>query len=292
MPRWRVTEPYIDVWASDEPLSYTTSSGQRMSFGFTYKQRGQMDPPWTSRVTDALTYSYASTPHVMMRYASDSIALTNNPTLGPVVQPGSVWTHNWWQEITFWDPYLETNISNQALTTELDPYDNPTNEFMEFTGSYQGLIFSGDGGAIHFDVNNSTSSTPSGQVQVQVINPSGSGGPCIPYSYEDGYTSDEDNPYPVSGAFFVTNASYGFKVLFPDGSQDIYGLVVWHKDLTAQTSGAYGGTGQPRDSTAGAYMTERIDSQGRATLIGYEAKLLIAYRCHFGKPLRHQFQRL
>lgn len=278
MPSWWVDEPYINLWVADEPLSYTTSSGQEMTFRWTYKQRGQLDPPWTSRERDALTYSYASTPHVMMRYASDTLLSITNAGGVPVVQPGSSWQHNWWQEITFWDPYLETNIASPALTIERDINYNPTNVFMGFTGNYQGLLFGGDGGAIHFDINNSTAATASGQVKVQVLNPSSSGGPRIPYSYEDGYTGAEDTPYPVSGAFFVTNATYGFKVLFPDGSQDIYGLVLWHKNLTNYNGLNYGPPPkQPRVSTASAYLTERIDPEGRATLIGYEPKFHNAY---------------
>ena len=38
MPRWWVSEPYIDLWMSDTPLSYTMSSGNEMAFTFFYKQ--------------------------------------------------------------------------------------------------------------------------------------------------------------------------------------------------------------------------------------------------------------
>src|ERR1700734_3547373 len=47
MPKWWVNEPYINLWAADEPLSYMTSSGQQMKFRWTYKQRGQLDFPWS-----------------------------------------------------------------------------------------------------------------------------------------------------------------------------------------------------------------------------------------------------
>src|SRR6266496_486453 len=39
MPEWRITEPYQSLWISDEPLSYMTSSGQKMSFQWNYRQR-------------------------------------------------------------------------------------------------------------------------------------------------------------------------------------------------------------------------------------------------------------
>ena len=37
MPRWSVSEPYINLHIADEPLSYATSSGQQMTFRFLYK---------------------------------------------------------------------------------------------------------------------------------------------------------------------------------------------------------------------------------------------------------------
>ncbi|HTI70827.1 MAG TPA: RHS repeat-associated core domain-containing protein [Candidatus Limnocylindria bacterium] len=39
MPVWWVSEPYINLFIADEPLSYLTSRGEEMSFRFTYKQR-------------------------------------------------------------------------------------------------------------------------------------------------------------------------------------------------------------------------------------------------------------
>ncbi|HEX5223040.1 MAG TPA: cysteine peptidase family C39 domain-containing protein, partial [Verrucomicrobiae bacterium] len=39
MPVWRVSEPYINLWLEDEPLSYQTALGARFSFHLSYKQR-------------------------------------------------------------------------------------------------------------------------------------------------------------------------------------------------------------------------------------------------------------
>ena len=39
MPVWWVSEPYINLWIADEPLSYLTSRGERLAFRLTYKQR-------------------------------------------------------------------------------------------------------------------------------------------------------------------------------------------------------------------------------------------------------------
>jgi RHS repeat-associated protein len=39
MPVWWVSEPYINLWLSDQPISYLTSRGQPFTFQLTYKQR-------------------------------------------------------------------------------------------------------------------------------------------------------------------------------------------------------------------------------------------------------------
>jgi len=42
MPRWWVDEPYINLHLVDEPLSYATSSGQKIAFRFHYRQRASL----------------------------------------------------------------------------------------------------------------------------------------------------------------------------------------------------------------------------------------------------------
>ncbi|MGH7953402.1 MAG: cysteine peptidase family C39 domain-containing protein, partial [Limisphaerales bacterium] len=42
MPAWWVTEPYINVWLADEPVSYTTSRGEGFPFRITIKQRDSL----------------------------------------------------------------------------------------------------------------------------------------------------------------------------------------------------------------------------------------------------------
>ena len=39
MPTWWVSEPYVNLWMADQPISYMTSRGQPFSFQLTYKQR-------------------------------------------------------------------------------------------------------------------------------------------------------------------------------------------------------------------------------------------------------------
>ncbi len=39
VPTWAVSEPYINLWLFDQPLTYTTSYSQSIGFGVAYKQR-------------------------------------------------------------------------------------------------------------------------------------------------------------------------------------------------------------------------------------------------------------
>jgi|GEM_PF-1350164 len=38
MPRWWVSEPYINLWAADRPVEYQTSLGEKLGFSVSYKQ--------------------------------------------------------------------------------------------------------------------------------------------------------------------------------------------------------------------------------------------------------------
>jgi YD repeat-containing protein len=52
MPVWWVSEPYINLWIQDEPISYLTSRGKPFSFQITYKQRdGGWSNSWASSIT-------------------------------------------------------------------------------------------------------------------------------------------------------------------------------------------------------------------------------------------------
>lgn len=44
MPVWWVSEPYVNLWMADEPISYNTSRGQPVTFQITYKQRDSRPP--------------------------------------------------------------------------------------------------------------------------------------------------------------------------------------------------------------------------------------------------------
>ena len=42
MARWRVSEPYINLWIEDVPLSYVPARGPLISFGVAFKQRSSV----------------------------------------------------------------------------------------------------------------------------------------------------------------------------------------------------------------------------------------------------------
>src|SRR6202012_2149464 len=54
----------------------------------------------------------------------------------------------------------------------------------------------------------------------------------------------------------------GFKLVYPDGSQDVFSLSFYQLGLSDITNLA--------NSTAHAFLTQKIDPQGRVTRIGYE----------------------
>jgi RHS repeat-associated protein len=72
MPAWWVTEPYLNLWAADEPASYRTSLGQKFPFRLTYKQRDSRPP--TSNPTNSAYDAYV---------------------------PITGWNHNWFSYIRF-----------------------------------------------------------------------------------------------------------------------------------------------------------------------------------------------
>lgn len=52
MPVWWVSEPYVNVWMADEPISYRTSRGDPFTFRMSYKQRDSRPSPQDNLVAD------------------------------------------------------------------------------------------------------------------------------------------------------------------------------------------------------------------------------------------------
>ena len=103
MPRWWVSEPYMNLWVADEPLSYRTSSGQEMIVRWTYHQRYQLP--------DAESYyKYGTGLHTTgpLYVGRDSPFYKDMRTLG---MSHAAWSMNWLSDLLFWDLSSETNGS-------------------------------------------------------------------------------------------------------------------------------------------------------------------------------------
>ena len=250
MPRWWVDEPYINLHIVDEPLSYTMSSGQDMVFRFIYKQDYSLPQPDQiptfydtyvshSRDQDSLVFPYI---HAMQSFAgSVSLSSFNEATNG---MTNAAWMHNWQEFIVLWDYNWETTV-----------FANGVSPYAPFgDGDYEALAFLPDGGIDYFTANqtnqtlNAATQSLDPVSQVQLI--------PIPNSF---YPSPfYAGPPDAFGVFWGTTTN-GLKLVYPDGSVDVFGLT-FCMDVTTRAA---------PDSTAVALLTERIDPQGRVTKLGY-----------------------
>lgn len=110
MPRWWVSEPYINLWVADEPLGYTLSNGERFAFRFTYKQR--RTAPTNQRLFPTRTSRTEYT----------------------------VWEHNWLAHIQLRDPYYEANYIDHP------PLNGLPNGYKQYS-NWEAVIFFPGGGS-------------------------------------------------------------------------------------------------------------------------------------------------
>lgn len=259
MPRWWVSEPYINVQIADEPLSYFTSGGQQMTFRWIHQQRARLlDDSDLARA-----YHYVVAPvrvdYQVFSSGHNVYALMTN----------AAWCHNWWSEVVFWDPSLES-VTTAPYSASIDTSVNPNLQYFPMTRNYSGFALLGDGGVVKFDQSTSSSPTSSLKTRVQVLGQmSPTGGPRVPlYLLPQGiqspvYQTNSD------GIVWVDNPQFGFRVLYPDGSQDLYGLVFL--DATSSPYRQINNPNQPTPvNTCRALLTQRIDPQGRKTSLGYQ----------------------
>jgi RHS repeat-associated protein len=77
MARWRISEPYLNLWVDDEPLGYDPSTGPRVSFLLSYQQRGTVDDPLFFQPGVFWNCSWKS-----------CVVVTNAATAGEIFFPG------------------------------------------------------------------------------------------------------------------------------------------------------------------------------------------------------------
>jgi RHS repeat-associated protein len=248
MTRWWIDEPYINLHMMDEPLSYTTSSGQKMSFQWLYKQRYSIPAP------DQVPNFY-SLPDVSGTRSENDAYLSEMCVFQPGeeayygdVMTNAVWMHNYMSHILFWNAtWEECEVENYIYGGCGPMYGSGYDE-----SGYEALVFKSDGGVDYYtDVVTNQHLNPStmtnNPITSEELNPLYSGGyPLVGV------------PLPDTNGIYWGTASNGFQILYPDGSRDVYGLayLVYNRP--------------PYDSSAEALLTEQIDPQGRVTRIGYE----------------------
>ncbi len=247
MPRWWVDEPYINLHIVDEPLSYTTSSGQKMAFQWFYKQRytlpGYDQIPdminpygWGDRTFQGVAANYV---YQMRCYGS-----TNGNFSG---MTNAAWANNWMLNIVYWDEQWESNYHNFY---DLPPPGNP------YVNDFEALVFFPDGGVDYFTLNDGNQSLNS---PTQTSDPTSH----IQLSIPSGGNALTNIFAPDGNGIYWGNPTNGLVLTYPDGSKDFFGLGWW--------AGPGGYNGLSANSTASALLTQRIDPQGRVTQLGYRS---------------------
>jgi RHS repeat-associated protein len=230
MPQWWVHEPYENLCMSDIPLSYTMSSGQEMAFKMYYRQRTKLPD------ADEIPYSLGHSPYEVYPDASNGSTSGTNAS----------WQHNWSMSIVFWDAQWESGWST-LYTNNTDVQISPSYAAFSHT-NYEALVFQPEGDIDNYYVTNNGSSSmlQNPQSQARLVPLSGLG-----------YPSTTNNPSADTNGIYWGDPNIGFKLAYPDGSQDVFGLTVY-------ADAAY------QNSISRVFLTQRIDPQGRVTEIGYE----------------------
>ncbi len=258
MPRWSVSQPHISVTLTDDPLSYLLSSGERMTFRWTYQQRTQLPEAWHRRERNRSEVIPLRIGEVPVNWGDSCQGVT-------LVQTNATWSHNWWSGLVLWDPFQETN-SVLPNSYAVDYSASPPETYFAYSGAYSALALLGEGGVLHYEGPTAGQPNGNGEPRLEVVGPPGAlGGPRIPIPVP-GW-----NPYPPNsaGVIWVEQPRFGMRLVYPDGRQDVYGLVfmVGAKPLCPGGDSLCVGR---MENTARLYLTQRIDPQGRITRLGYQ----------------------
>ncbi len=247
MPRWWVSEPYINLCLKDTPLSYALSSGQEMEFNFYYRQRTKL--PDTDEVS------------ALPKKGQYEIYPGMANSLGTTCGTNASWGNNWNVSITVWDPTWENAWSPVGNTIHPPTY-------APYSRGYSAFVWRPEGGINYFNVQNGVlnSLDPQSQMRITGIG-SGQNYPVV--ENETGsYGSPATNNVPAADAngIYWGDSGIGLRLVYSDGSQDVFGLSAYPIiDYIQLASSGSAGT-----STERLLLTQRIDPQGRVTQLGYE----------------------
>ena len=228
MPRWSVSEPYINLHISDTPMSYKTSSGREIDFQFFYRQRAVKLLPDETTITNF--------PAIAEQAYGNYLAGANCGT-------NAFWSHGW-------NMSMVIQSSNSYSTTA-------------FSQGYSALLYRADGGIENYT--NGYGAYPknaSSQVTIQSV--SSTGYPLVEEK-ENNWPVYTNQPTTDSNGIYWGDANVGVKLVYPDGSQDVFGLSCYPLFTQNYPTFPVQGLMQMR-----LLLTQRIDPQGRTTSLGYE----------------------
>ena len=248
MPRWQVSEPYINLFVTDEPLSYYLSSGQKMAFRWHYKQR--FEYPKQDQCPNLYTYGGSTGMGRMSEDHYFNDMRTHSMT-------NAAWGHNWMMEVVVWDTIWESAVLGTSDPLSVAPV---------FSKGIEALVLRPEGGIYYLQWDYleapSVLTDPQSGVRLEPV----SAYPLVP-----------TNATPDGNGIYWGDAGMGFALAYPDGSQDIFSLVFYSEPSWAPPTCYRQTRGSPpittttgANSTTHAFLTQRIDPQGRTNSLGYE----------------------
>jgi len=237
MPRWWVSEPYLDLCIKDKPLSYTMSFGQEMAFVFYYRQRTELPP-------------------------SDEIPIPLSGFSASNCGTNASWGLNWNESITVWDPLWERSW----LGTNRPP------GFAPYSQGYQAFVWRPEGGIDYYNVQSGSQNTINPKSQARMTGViDGKNYPIVEERINDFGLIATNVPIPDTNGIYWGDSGIGLKLVNSDGSQDIYGLSAGPiNDFSSGLQMTTNGFVAAGSSVGSLLLTQRIDAQGRVTQLGYE----------------------
>lgn len=231
MPAWWVTEPYINLFLADEPVSYTTSRGENLAFRVTVKQRDSLGTVFT------------------------------------YPRPGLL--HNWYSRVFIQGmpltvpQYVTNNITHQVTTNYVAVAE--TNGFSSWTAT----VDLPTGGQVVYNSSTNWSSSYDEETKTTLLPAYGKLSDGTQYPIPGfpiggtGVAPDWNDTPPVGssteyGYQFWNDAASGFRVVHSDGSIDRFGVMCWEAN---PTTGFY---------EAEALLTQRTDPLGNDVNLNYE----------------------
>lgn len=231
MVTWSVSEPYVNLWLADAPVSYSTSLGEKISFQLFYKQRDSTPPHANKFQAWFLSRGATSQGQLPTEFVP--------PLPPPPYVPVTGWNHNWFSYIRFSGTYKLGDPNAEGIFRE------PWQEF----GAWRATLFVPGGGTIDFqnadgfypsDVPNNPHVTQAAlQPMTQFLD-----GVTQPI-----YPATTNGPTSVPYGCPNIPGLVGFRLVHSDGSMDLYGKV----------TPVY-----PNTAVADALWTEHIDPYGNS----------------------------